>query len=31
VEPSSVHGLEDALQAYRRVIGGDDARLVLRP
>jgi NADPH:quinone reductase-like Zn-dependent oxidoreductase len=31
VEPSSVHRLEDALQAYRRVIGGDDARLVLRP
>lgn len=31
VAPSSVHGLDDALQAYRRVIGGDDARLVLRP
>ena len=31
VEASSVYGLADALTAYRRVIGGDDARMVLRP
>lgn len=31
VEPASVYGLADALTAYRRVIGGDDARMVLRP
>jgi len=30
VEPGSVYGLADALTAYRRVISGDDARMVLR-
>lgn len=31
VLPASVYGLADAVQAYRRVIGGDTARIVLRP
>jgi len=31
VQPGSVYGLGDALQAYRRVIGGDTKRVVLRP
>jgi len=31
VEAGSVYGLADALTAYRRVIGGDTKRIVLRP
>lgn len=31
VESSNVYDLPGALAAYRRVIGGDDARIVLRP
>lgn len=31
VAASGVYGLADALQAYRRVIGGDAQRIVLRP
>lgn len=31
VEPGSVYGLDGALTAYRRVIGGDTNRIVLRP
>ncbi len=31
VEPDAVYSLGDALTAYRRVIGGDTQRIVLRP
>lgn len=31
VEPANVYSLTGALTAYRRVIGGDDARIVLHP
>lgn len=31
VEAGAVYGIDGALQAYRRVIGGDAARVVLRP
>lgn len=31
VRPDAAYGLADALAAYRRVLGGDDARIVLRP
>ena len=31
VKTSAIYGLPDAVQAYRRVIGGDGERIVLRP
>jgi NADPH:quinone reductase len=31
VEPGAVYTLDDAVMAYRRVIGGDTQRIVLRP